>query len=42
MLLLGLVSLWTLGAQEEAEEVLRLVPLEAEFTLEERLLLAVS
>jgi len=42
VLLLGVFILWNLGAQDEAEEVRRLVPLEAESTLEERLLLAVS
>jgi len=40
--LLSFSVIWRLGAQEEAGEFVRLIPLEAESTLEERLLLAVS
>ena len=39
--LLGLIILYSLGAQEEVEET-ELIPLEAELSLLDRLLLAVS
>jgi polysaccharide export outer membrane protein len=42
LLFLGISAIWRLAAQDEAEQFVRLIPLEAESTLEERLLLAVS
>jgi len=42
VLFVTIAALWRIGAQEEGEEIVRLIPLEAELTPEEQLLLAVS